>query len=132
MDPCNIFNFLNVHPFSPRGFFTFLVKYCGPRCGTHSFKFPTHSLYDYSDSECDINNVEIKKDKIMKFLIKVLYKYTHKFSVKWEIVTWKRKVLLKSIHLVYSSAQGSCFHKPSGDVSSGYHGKAWWGGSFFS
>ena len=25
MDLCNIFDFLNVHPFSPRGFFTFLV-----------------------------------------------------------------------------------------------------------
>ena len=25
MDPCNISDFLNVHPFSPRGFFTFLV-----------------------------------------------------------------------------------------------------------
>ena len=36
----------------------------------------------YSDSECDINNVEIKKDKVMTFLIKVMY--THMNSLKNE------------------------------------------------
>ena len=39
--------------------------------------------------------------------------------------------LLKSIHWVKSSAQGSCFHKLRADVSSGYLGKVWWEQSFF-
>ena len=47
--------------------------------------------------------------------------------------SWQHPILkcLKSIHFVNSSAQGSCFHELTADVSCGYLGKVWWGGSCF-